>query len=71
MKSANALIAFIGDQQNIRVDSQSAPLEQFKIVNRAFAFMDANDFATLAIDQDLVLDGMAFMLTGIRFRLFF
>ena len=71
VQTANALVAFIRHPQNAGVDSDAAPLEQLEIVDRAFGLMDANDFSALPVDQDLVFDGVAFLLAGIRFGLFF
>jgi len=62
MKIANALKAFVAKQKDVREQVDAALLEQLEIVNRSLGFVDANDLFALAVDYDLIFDGVAFLL---------
>ena len=65
------LVAFVGDKQNAVKQAHAAAFEKLEVMHGAGRFVRAEDFAALPVDQDLILDGMAFLLAGIRFLLFF
>jgi len=68
---ANALKAFVTKQKDVRQQMEPALLEQLEVVNRSLCLVDANDLFRLPIHHDLVFDGVAFLLAGVAFPLFF
>ena len=71
MQPVQSLVVLVGDKQNAVKQAHAAAFEKLEVMHGAGRFVRAEDFAALPVDQDLILDGMAFLLAGIRFLLFF
>jgi hypothetical protein len=67
----DALIPFVAHKQYPLRKAYAALFEKLKIMYAAFGFVNTNDFAGLAIYDDLVFYRMAFSLAGIGITLFF
>ena len=65
MNSADTLVSFVRNQQNIIKHMYTAQFEKFKIMDCAFCFIYTYDLACQSVDQYLIFYCVAFLLAGV------